>query len=119
MLFLEAAISLLVGIFSLFVYFFKELIPKYWEMVRKILGILNIVAGVNMLALLTWLWFQGNIRMESIIYLAPLLLVMGTSFASGIFVLKGRHEILAAINLTFTGFVLFILFIMSLFALFD
>ena len=73
---------------------------------RKILGILNIVAGASILVLLIWLWAHGKFSVE---FRALFLLVTVTSLTSGIIVLKGTQRILAilaAVNLIFAGFMI-------------
>ena len=94
---------------------------------RKILGILNITAGVTILALEIWLWAHGNVSVDfrnpiHIKELACLLLILATSLASGILVLNRRGKILvilASVNFMFAGFALFFQLFTVLLALFD
>ena len=84
---------------------------------RKILGILNIVAGTSILLLVVQLFANAVFSVEledpkSIIYLVLIFLVAGSSVTVGILtltILKGKWWILAVINLILSGYVSIVL----------
>ena len=94
---------------------------------RKILGIVNIVAGAGIIGVEIWLWAHGNTSVDfrnpsHLGFLGLLLLIAGTSLAGGILVLRGCRKILvvlAAMNLIFAVFALYVQFLTVLLALFD
>jgi hypothetical protein len=93
---------------------------------RKILGIINIVATVLLLAMVVFLSATGWLRVSfrepiSIVYFTLFILFIPASIASGILVLIGNRivwKVLASISLTLIIIILFLLFPGILFALF-
>ena len=93
------------------------------NMIKKILGVLNIASGAIILALLVQLWPRLNIsgspvKPGAIIGMALFILIALVSFISGIRVFQGKHWILATINLILAGLTIFVLLLAIAFASF-